>query len=207
MNSVKAPCDDAASARPQVVDYALGTEPLRASYAGSDATKFDLLIDMVGGDVLEFAVAHLLRPGAAIAHIVNSGSNAAANEKHKAASDAGAGPRWNVILAYPSGAELAEIAQLLASGKAKLNIGHKLPVEQVLLLSTSPLFPQASFPAVDVNQAGDAAEAFRERVYLITRASHRDDAIERKGRKEGRMASENESARARVRGTQGNHKE
>ena len=113
-----------------MVDYALGTEPLRASYAGSDATKFDLLIDMVGGDVLEFAVAHLLRPGAAIAHIMNSGSNAAANEKHKAASDAGAGPRWNPILAYPSGAELAEIAQLLASGKAKLNIGHKLPVEQ-----------------------------------------------------------------------------
>ena len=120
------------------MDYAGGTEPLRERYGAGDATKFDLLLDMVGGDALEFAAAQLLRPGAAIAHIQNAGSNPAANERHRAAAAAGTGPRWSVITCRPSGAQLAEIGKLLASGAVRLNIGHKLPVDQARDWPASP---------------------------------------------------------------------
>ena len=56
----------------------------------------------VGGDNLEFAVAHLLRPGAAVGHVLNAGSVADNNKRHKEAAQAGTGPRFTEILAHVS---------------------------------------------------------------------------------------------------------
>ena len=58
----------------------------------------------VGGDNLEFAVAHLLRPGAAVGHVLNAGSVADNNKRYKEAAQAGTGPRFTEILAHVSSA-------------------------------------------------------------------------------------------------------
>ena len=58
----------------------------------------------VGGDNLEFAVAHLLRPGAAVGHVLNAGSVADNNKRHKEAAQAGTGPRFTEIHAHVSSA-------------------------------------------------------------------------------------------------------
>ena len=56
----------------------------------------------VGGDNLEFAIAHLLRPGAAVGHVVNAWSVADNNKRHTEAAEAGTGPRFTEILAHVS---------------------------------------------------------------------------------------------------------
>ena len=58
----------------------------------------------VGGDNLEFAVAHLLRPGAAVGHVLSPGSVADNNKRHKEAAQAGTGPRFTEIHAHVSSA-------------------------------------------------------------------------------------------------------
>ena len=56
----------------------------------------------VGGDNLDFAVAHLLRPGAAVGHVRSRGSVDDSNKRHKEAAQAGTGPRFTEILAHVS---------------------------------------------------------------------------------------------------------
>ena len=116
----------------EVVDYAGGNAALRERYGGSEDTKFDILLDLVGGETLEFAAAELLRAGGAIAHVQNAGSDAAANEKHAAVAAVG-GPRWAVTLVQPSGAQLEKIAKLFAEGKARLNVVKSFPLSEVSL--------------------------------------------------------------------------
>jgi NADPH:quinone reductase-like Zn-dependent oxidoreductase len=116
----------------EAVDYAGGAAALRERYAGSDATKFDILVDLVGGETLEFAIAELLRPGAAVAHVGTPGSDPAANARHRAAAIAGGGaPRWTETIVRPSGTQLAEIAALFAAGRARLNIAQTFPLHKV----------------------------------------------------------------------------
>ena len=112
-----------------VVDYAGGTAALKERF-GSDDAKFDIVLDLVGGETLEFAAKELLRAGGAISHVQNGGSNPEANEKHAAAAAAG-GPRWAVTLVQPSGAQLEEIAKLIAAGKARLNVAKSFSLSEV----------------------------------------------------------------------------
>ena len=56
----------------------------------------------VGGDNLDFAVAHLLRPGAAVGHVRSRGSVDDSTKRHKEAAQAGTGPRFTEILAHVS---------------------------------------------------------------------------------------------------------
>ena len=130
----------------EAVDYAGGAADLRARYGGSDDAKFDIVLDLVGGETLEVAAAELLRAGGAIAHVQNAGSNPDANAKHAEAAAAG-GPRWAVTLVQPSGAQLEEIAKLIGEGKVRLHVAKSFPLSEVGSASAAAPFCRARAPA------------------------------------------------------------
>ena len=130
----------------EAVDYAGGAADLRARYGGSDETKFDIVLDLVGGETLEVAAAELLRAGGAIAHVQNAGTDHAANAKHAAAAAAG-GPRWATILVQPSGAQLEELARLIGEGKLRLHIAKSFPLSEVRRHRNSLPLPPRDAPA------------------------------------------------------------
>ena len=130
----------------EAVDYAGGAADLRARYGGSDDAKFDIVLDLVGGETLEVAAAELLRAGGAIAHVQNAGSNPAANAKHAEAAAAG-GPRWAVTLVQPSGAQLEEIAKLIGEGKVRLHVAKSFPLSEVRSASAAAPFCRPRAPA------------------------------------------------------------
>ena len=147
----------------EAVDYAGGAADLRARYGGSDETKFDIVLDLVGGETLEVAAAELLRAGGAIAHVQNAGTDHAANAKHAAAAAAG-GPRWATILVQPSGAQLEELARLIGEGKLRLHIAKSFPLSEVRRRRTSLPLPPRDAPARRGARAPRVSSSFARRL-------------------------------------------
>ena len=102
---------------------------------------FDAVIDLIGGDV-EVRSLRVLKGSGVFVSVLNSGwikqrglglgalSVMWHMAKGKALSLVRMGPRYKMILVYPSGAQLAEVAKLLATGAVKPIVDRVLPLEQ-----------------------------------------------------------------------------
>ena len=112
----------------ETFDYAAGCEALGDKYGKS---KFDAILDLVGGDLLQCAVTQLLKPsGATVIHVRNRGADAetAARLEEEATRRSA---RWHTILVKPSGEQLAQLAELIEAGKLRVNVAHVMPLEDV----------------------------------------------------------------------------
>jgi NADPH:quinone reductase-like Zn-dependent oxidoreductase len=110
-----------------------GAAALRDRYGANEATKFDLLFDVLGGELLEVAAEHLVKASGAVLHVRNAGLDDAALKRHEHAAKkkGAAGPAWHTILVQPNGEQLAHIGALFAQAKLRCHVAHVLPLEEV----------------------------------------------------------------------------
>lgn len=93
--------------------------------------KFDIVLDVVGGEYIKAAYEHCLKKDGVLTHVLNRGGVDAAFEAEvQKASDAGTGPKFAKTLVQPSGEQLALFAKLINEGKLKVKVAQTLPLEQ-----------------------------------------------------------------------------
>jgi NADPH:quinone reductase-like Zn-dependent oxidoreductase len=113
-----------------VFDYAAGPDALAAAFGGSDATKFHIVLDVVGGPLLDAAVRHCVAPGGFVSEVLNRGTDSEAAARYAAAAADGSGPKYEATLVQPSGAQLMRLAELIDAGKLRVKVAQTLPLEQ-----------------------------------------------------------------------------
>jgi NADPH:quinone reductase-like Zn-dependent oxidoreductase len=111
-------------------DYAAGCDALGDAYGSSDAKKFDVVLDLLGGDLMRCAVTRLLKPGATVIHVRNRGADEAmVAQLQEEVSQRGCA--WHSIFVQPSGEQLAQLAQLIEAGKLRVHVAAVMPLEEV----------------------------------------------------------------------------
>ena len=113
-----------------VFDYASGPDALVAAFGASDAVKFDIVLDVVGGALLDAAVRHCVKAGGFVSEVLNRGTDSDAAARYAAAAADGSGPKYEATLVAPSGAQLARLAALIDAGKLNVKVAQTLPLEQ-----------------------------------------------------------------------------
>lgn len=108
----------------EVVDYTAGVEQCLAPFQAAD-TKFDAIMDVIGGELLDVATAKCLKEGGIVSEIMNKGSQGS-----KVVGAGGSGVRFATTLIQPNGQQLAHLAQHIDAGKLKVQIAKTLPLEQ-----------------------------------------------------------------------------
>jgi NADPH:quinone reductase-like Zn-dependent oxidoreductase len=106
----------------EVVDYSAGVEQCLDPFTDN---KFDAIVDVIGGEMLDTATAKCLKEGGIVSEIMNRGSQAS-----KVVGAGGSGKRFATTLIQPSGEQLQHLAQLIDAGKLKIQIAKTLPLEQ-----------------------------------------------------------------------------
>ena len=104
-------------------DYAPGADGLVASFSDN---KFDIVFDVIGGDLLD-ASAKVLKEGGIITHVMNRGTNGK-DKTYKEASENGTGPKFETTLVKPSGVQLEQARQLVNEGKLTMIVALTLPL-------------------------------------------------------------------------------
>jgi NADPH:quinone reductase-like Zn-dependent oxidoreductase len=104
---------------------------------------FDAIIDLIGGSV-EVRSMKVLKKSGTLVMVLNSGWIKERGfglaplfimyhlAKNKLFGALRLGPKYKVILVSPNGEQMAEIAKLLESGKLKVVIDRKLPLEEAV---------------------------------------------------------------------------
>lgn len=109
-----------------VCDYA-DVEGLVKRYAS--ASKFDILLDVIGGALLDTTASQLLAPGGVLTHVRNrGGSQDQVAQYEKAAAEGG--PVFQVTLVQPSGKQMAQLGELFKAGKLVVRVAAKHPLEE-----------------------------------------------------------------------------
>ena len=110
-----------------VVDYGLGLEASLAAFGGGgDEAKFDIILDVVGGEMLDYAAAHVLKAGGIVTHVMNRGSGAS-----KLVAAKGDGKRFASTLIKPDGTQCKLIAELMDAGKLSVKVAKEHRLEEV----------------------------------------------------------------------------
>ncbi|KIZ04980.1 putative quinone-oxidoreductase, chloroplastic [Monoraphidium neglectum] len=111
----------------EVVDYT--TQDVADLYSAPDK-QFDIAIDCMGtrSQLLQKLLS-VTKPTGFFSHIHNAGTDNEVLDAAKAAHAAGKGPAVAATLVQPNGAQLQEIADLVAAGKVKLEVALSLPLE------------------------------------------------------------------------------
>jgi NADPH:quinone reductase-like Zn-dependent oxidoreductase len=116
-----------------VIDYALDEAALEAAALGGSgdeaaaaANKFDILLDVVGGRLLEFSHQRLMKAGGCVSHVFNRGSDHAGYNAHLQAT----GVNFQATLVQPNGAQMAQIAAMFAAGDLTVRVAATMPLEQ-----------------------------------------------------------------------------
>jgi len=110
----------------EVVDYGLGLEASLAPFAADDAKKFDIILDVTGGEWLDHAAKSVLKAGGVITHVMNRGSG-----DSKVVAAKGDGARFETTLIAPSGAQCKQIAELMDAGKLQVKVAKEYALEEV----------------------------------------------------------------------------
>ncbi|KIZ04982.1 putative Quinone-oxidoreductase [Monoraphidium neglectum] len=113
----------------EVVDYT--TQDIADLYSAPDK-QFDIAIDTMGtrSELLQKLLS-VTKPTGHYSHILNGGTDNVALDAAKAAHKASKGPAVGNTLVQPNGAQLQEIANLIAAGKVKLEVALSLPLAEV----------------------------------------------------------------------------
>jgi len=109
----------------EVWDYKEGPEGLKATFSSN---KFDIIFDVIGGELLDAAVTVLKSEGY-ITHIRNKGSGDAPDRYTKAFED-GTGHKFGATFVQPSGSGLDKATELLDSGKLVQKTALTLPLAE-----------------------------------------------------------------------------
>jgi NADPH:quinone reductase-like Zn-dependent oxidoreductase len=111
-----------------VIDYALDEAALEAAAlgAGGDANKFDIILDVVGGRLLEFSHQRLMKAGGCVSHVFNRGSDHAGYNAHLQAT----GVNFQATLVQPNGAQMAQLAAMFGAGDLVVRVAATMPLEQ-----------------------------------------------------------------------------
>lgn len=104
-----------------VSDYTVGIEQSLAPYIND---KFDIIVDVIGGPLLEYAVTHTLKATGLLSAILNRGTGPDAVEAYKKRIAAEA------TYVQPNGSQLTKIAEVIDSGKLKVKVALELPLEE-----------------------------------------------------------------------------
>ena len=110
----------------EVVDYGLGLEASLAPFAADAAKAFDIILDVTGGEWLDYAAAHVLKAGGIVTHVMNRGSG-----DSKLVAAKGDGRRFATTLIRPDGAQCKQIAELMDAGKLKVKVAKEYKLEDV----------------------------------------------------------------------------
>lgn len=90
---------------------------------------FDAVFDVIGGDMLAVSAGKCLKPGGCVTHIMNRGTDAAANKEYEAKAAAGTGPAFHTTLVTPNGGELARISTLIDEKVLSMKVAKVMPLE------------------------------------------------------------------------------
>lgn len=112
-----------------VIDYTTPRKLDVLDLSADAGKKFDIIVDVIGGDMLNTAAAKALKPGGFVSAIMNRDSGAV-NEHTKAKTE-GCTHKYAETLVQPNGAQLGRIAELIDSGKVKVTVAQRFPLEQV----------------------------------------------------------------------------
>ena len=139
-----------------VVDYAPGVEAALKPFA-DEAQQFDIVIDTIGGEMVDFAAKHCLRKGGIVCELWcrdcalvsrtfqqhesltrprRLASLRAAHIMNKGSGDSkvvgagGDGVRFATTLIAPSGEQAAQVAALIDAGKLKIKVAREYPLEE-----------------------------------------------------------------------------
>ena len=93
------------------------------------AAQFDIVFDVIGGELLDAAAGSALKAGGIVTHIMNRGT-AGADKRFEAAAAAGTGPRFAATLVQPSGGQLEAVTKLINEKKLSMKVARSLPLEQ-----------------------------------------------------------------------------
>lgn len=105
-----------------------GVDGIKSSFADK---KFDIVLDVVGGDYIKAAYEHALKKEGVLSHVLNRGGVDAAFEAEvQKASDAGTGPKFFKTLVQPSGQSMALFASLINEGKLKVKVAKTMPLKE-----------------------------------------------------------------------------
>jgi len=105
----------------EVWDYSTGAAGLEASFGGEGGNKFDIVFDVIGGELLDAAATKCLKEGGVVTHIMNRGTNGG-DVRYKAAYEAGTGPRFETTLVQPSGEGLEKARELFDARKISIKV-------------------------------------------------------------------------------------
>lgn len=108
----------------EVVDYTAGVEQCLAPFMAEEK-KFDAILDVIGGDMLDVATSKCLKGGGIVSEVMNRGSGSST-----VVGANGSGVRFATTLVQPNGQQLAHLAQLIDGGKLKVQVAKTLPLEQ-----------------------------------------------------------------------------
>jgi len=108
-----------------VSHYTEGIEASLAPFSAAES-QFDIIVDVVGGALLDYAVAHCLKPGGFVSEVMNRGTDHALCEGYAASSAFG----YAATLVQPSGAQLVKLAGLMDAGQLRVKVALEMPLEK-----------------------------------------------------------------------------
>ena len=106
----------------EVVDYTVGIQQCLAPFTGN---KFDIILDVIGGEFLDYATKNVLKEGGIVSEVMNRGTG-----ESDVAKEQGAGVRFATTLIQPNGAQLKHLAEHIDAGKLKVKVAQRYPLEQ-----------------------------------------------------------------------------
>lgn len=114
----------------EVIDYTTerGLDVLDFSAEADAGKKFDIIVDVIGGDMLNTAAAKALKPGGFVSAVLNRGSGTV--DAHTRAQTEGCTHTYKETLVQPNGEQLTRIAELIDGGKVKLTVAQRFPLEE-----------------------------------------------------------------------------
>jgi hypothetical protein len=84
---------------------------------GELGTQFDIVLDLIGGEVGRAAYGLLHKTEGYFAHVRNPGTDHEFLEQIQEAAEKGEGPKVGLTLVRPNGEQLQKIADLFEEGK------------------------------------------------------------------------------------------
>lgn len=107
----------------EVIDYTLGVEQCLQPYT-DDARKFDIIIDVIGGEFLDHATKHVLKEGGVVSEVMNRGTGESA-----VAAQQGAGVRYAATLVQPSATQLRHVTEHIDAGSLQVKVAKQYPLD------------------------------------------------------------------------------